>query len=180
MTESQPVTVEGGAESPPEFDRVADVLGPLEQIVLAADQRLGSIQQQVAAQAGETNVEVERRVREAALDQRRQVAELRKALTDRVSELAGRFDSLLSILDEADRALAIASGESTGDVRVTLTERQRLEIAHEEPSAEGVAAVAATASGAPPSAAGPEEDSKPRKEKGFRRFFRRPSKRSSA
>jgi hypothetical protein len=176
MNEGQPVTVEGEAETPPEFDRVADVLGPLEQIVLAADQRLGSIQQQVAAQAGETNVAVERRVREAAIEQRRQVAELRKALTERVSELAGRFDSLLSILDEADRALAIASGEPSGDVRVTVTERQRLEISHEQAPAD----VAATPPGAPPSAAPTGEAPKPRKEKGIRRFFRRPSKRSSA
>jgi hypothetical protein len=176
MNESQPVTVEGEAESPPEFDRVAEVLGPLEQIVLAADQRLGSIQEQVAAQAGETDVEVERRVREAAVEQRRQVAELRKALTERVSELAGRFDSLLSILDEADRALAIASGEPTGDVRVTVTERQRLEISHEQQPAEA----AATTPGAPPSATPAGEAPKPRKEKGIRRFFRRPSKRSSA
>jgi hypothetical protein len=177
MNESQPVTVEGEAESPPEFDRVADVLGPLEQIVQAADQRLGSIQKQVSAQAGETHVEVERRVREAAVEQRRQVAELRQALTERVSELAGRFDSLLSILDEADRSLAIASGEpAAGDVRVTVTERQRLEISHEQPPAEA----AATPQGAPPSAASAGEAPEPRKEKGIRRFFRRPSKRSSA
>src|SRR3954451_10426546 len=110
MTESPPAPTEGGAESPPEFDRVADVLGPLEQIVLAADQRLGTIQQQVATQASETNLDVERRVRETAAEQRRQVAELRRALTERVSELAGRFDALLSVLDDADRALAIASG----------------------------------------------------------------------
>ena len=176
MTEGKPTRTGADVDAPPEFDRVADVLGPLEQIVLAADQRLGSIQQQVAAQAGETNVEVERRVREAAVEQRQQVAELRKALTERVSELAGRFDSLLSILDEADRALAIASGEPGGDVRVTVTERQRLEISHEQPPAEA----AATPPGAPPSAAPAGEAPKPRKEKGIRRFFRRPSKRSSA
>jgi hypothetical protein len=180
MTESEPVTIEGGTETPPEFDRVADVLGPLEQIVLAADQRLGSIQQQVAAQAGESNVEVERRVRDAAVAQRQQVAELRKALTDRVSELAGRFDALLSVLDEADRALAIAAGEGVGDVRVTITERQRLEISHEEAPEEGVAATAPPTQGPPASVAPPGEASEPRKEKGgIRRWFRR-SKRSSA
>jgi hypothetical protein len=36
--EDQPKALEGGVESPPQFDRVADVLGPLEQVVLAADQ----------------------------------------------------------------------------------------------------------------------------------------------
>jgi small-conductance mechanosensitive channel len=178
MTESPPAPIEGGAESPPEFDRVADVLGPLEQIVLAADQRLGTIQQQVATQASETNLDVERRVRETAAEQRRQVAELRRALTERVSELAGRFDALLSVLDDADRALAIASGEPAGEVRVSAPEHQQLGAPHEQPTEEATAAV--PAQGPPPSAAATDQANEPRKEKGIRRFFRRPSKRASA
>lgn len=175
MTELQPITLEGDVESPPQFDRVADVLGPLEQIVLAADQELGSIQQQVAVQAGQSSAEVDRRVREAAVEQRGRVAELRKELTDRVSELAGRFDALLSVLDEVDRELAVAAG----DVRVTVTERQRVEISHEVPAAGGPAATAPPAKAAPTAIDSAEKTSKPRKEKGIRRWFRR-SKRSSA
>lgn len=130
MTESEPMKLEGGVDAPPEFDRVADVLGPLEQIVLAADQRLGTIQQQVASQAGDSAADVDRRIRESAVEQRRRVAELRGELTERVTELAGRFDALLGVLDQADQELAGWAGEPA-DVSVTVTERQRVQISHE-------------------------------------------------
>ena len=132
MTEGKPTRSGADMEAPPEFDRVADVLGPLEQIVLAADQKLGSIQQQVASQAGDSTAEIERRVRESAVDQRRKVAELRGELTERVTELAGRFDALLGILDQADRELAGWAGEPT-DVSVTVTERQRVQLSPQAP-----------------------------------------------
>jgi hypothetical protein len=127
MTEGKPTRTGSEVEAPPEFDRVADVLGPLEQIVLAADQKLGTIQQQVASQAGDSAADIERRVRESAVEQRRKVAELRGELTERVTELAGRFDALLGVLDEADRELAGWAGEPT-DVSVTVTERQRVQL----------------------------------------------------
>jgi hypothetical protein len=132
MTEGKPTRTGTDVDAPPEFDRVADVLGPLEQIVLAADQKLGSIQQQVASQAGDSTAEIERRVRESAVDQRRKVAELRGELTERVTELAGRFDALLGILDQADRELAGWAGEPT-DVSVTVTERQRVQLSPQAP-----------------------------------------------
>ena len=132
MTEGKPTRAGADVDAPPEFDRVADVLGPLEQIVLAADQKLGSIQQQVASQAGDSTAEIERRVRESAVDQRRKVAELRGELTERVTELAGRFDALLGVLDQADRELAGWAGEPT-DVSVTVTERQRVQLSPQAP-----------------------------------------------
>jgi hypothetical protein len=132
MTEGKPTTTGTEVDAPPEFDRVADVLGPLEQIVLAADQKLGSIQQQVASQAGDSTADVERRVRESALEQRQKVAQLRGELTERVTELAGRFDALLGVLDEADRELAGWAGEPT-DVSVTVTERQRVQLSPQAP-----------------------------------------------
>ena len=132
MTEGKPTRSGADIDAPPEFDRVADVLGPLEQIVLAADQKLGSIQQQVASQAGDSTAEIERRVRESAVDQRRKVAELRGELTERVTELAGRFDALLGVLDQADRELAGWAGEPT-DVSVTVTERQRVQLSPQAP-----------------------------------------------
>ncbi len=134
MSESKPMNLEAGVESPPQFDRVADVLGPLEQIVLAADQELGTIQRQVVSKTGESAAEIERRVRESALEQRQRVAELRGELTQRVTELAGRFDALLAVLDEADRELAGWAGEPA-DLSVTVTERQRVQISHETPPA---------------------------------------------
>jgi len=69
--EDQPKALEDGVESPPEFDRVADVLGPLEQVVLAADEQLGSIQQRVSSEAGEMSAQAEKRIREASDEQRR-------------------------------------------------------------------------------------------------------------
>jgi hypothetical protein len=183
MMEGQPTMAFEDVESPPEFDRVADVLGPIEQVVLAADQQLGSIQQRASSEAGEMSAQAEQRIREASDEQRRRVAELRAELTDRVSELATRFDAMLTVLDEVDRTLAVQGGWSDGatdrgsDVRVTVTERHRVEISHEEPAAGEQEAEASPASVAPPG----ETPVPPRKEtkKGIRRWFRR-SKRSSA
>ena len=157
MTEGKPTNPGTDVGAPPEFDRVADVLGPLEQIVLAADQKLGTIQQQVASQAGDSTAEIERRVRESALEQRRKVAELRGELTERVTELAGRFDALLGVLDEADRELAGWAGEPT-DVSVTVTERQRVQLS---PQA-APAAAPSPPPGAPPGlgAPAPAQDDK--------------------
>lgn len=185
MMEGHPTkALEGGVESPPQFDRVADVLGPIEQVVLGADQQLGSIQQRVSTEAGEMSAQAEQRIREASDEQRRRVAELRAELTDRVSELATRFDAMLTVLDEVDRALAVQGGWSDGadrgsDVRVTVTERHRVEISHEEPAAGEQEAEAPPASVAPPidSPVPPRKEEK--KKKGIRRWFRR-SKRSSA
>jgi hypothetical protein len=176
--EDQPKALEGGVESPPQFDRVADVLGPLEQVVLAADQQLGSIQQRVSSEAGEMTAQAEQRIREASDEQRRRIAELRAELTDRVSELATRFDAMLTVLDEVDRTLAIQGGWSEGadrgsDMQVTVTERHRVEIAHEEPAADEKEPDGPPASVAPPvdSPVPPAKDKK--KKKGKRRWFRR-------
>lgn len=178
MTEPQPTTLEQGEVSPPQFDRVAEVLGPLEQVVLAADQKLGSIQQQVSVQAGEESAHVEHRVREAAIAQRHRIGALREELTSRRSELSARFDAILQLLEEVDRGLALRAGEGSADVRVTLTERQRVEISHEIPPATDLTAApdAGPPSTAPADAVKP---SKPRKERRIARWFRR-SKRSSA
>ena len=185
MMEGQPKALEGGVESPPEFDRVADVLGPLEQVVLAADQQLGSIQQRVSSEAGEMTAQAEQRIREASDEQRRRIAELRGELTDRVSELATRFDAMLTVLDEVDRTLAVQGGWSNGagdrgsDVRVTVTERHRVEISHEEPAAGEQEPEAAPTSVAPPVDSPVPPPKEKKKKKGIRRWFRR-SKRSSA
>jgi len=183
MTEAQPKTLEQGEVGPPQIDRVAEVLGPLEQVVLAADQQLGSIQQQVSVQEGEEAAHVERRVREAAVAQRKRIGDLKGELTDRRSELTARFDAILQLLDEVDRDLAMRGGAGS-DVRVTLTERQRVEIAHDAPPAANLAAAPSASSSVPgappymPSASAPEP-AQPAKEKGFARWFRR-SKRSSS
>lgn len=176
--DTQPTTLDEGEVSPPQFDRVAEVLGPLEQVVLAADQKLGSIQQQVSVQAGEESAHVERRVREAAVAQRQRIGDLRQELTGRRSELSARFDAILQLLEEVDRDLALRAGEGGADVRVTLTERQRVEVSHEIPPA--IDLTAAPAAGPPSTApAAAATPSKPPKERGFARWFRR-SKRESA
>ncbi len=143
-TEGQQKELQGGIESPPQFDRVADVLGPLERVVLAADQQIGTIQQRVSSEAGEMTAQAEKKIRDASDEQRRRVADLRAELTDRVSELATRFDAMLTVLDEVDRALAVQGGWSNGsaergggDVKVTVTERHRVEIAHDAPTESG-------------------------------------------
>jgi hypothetical protein len=208
MTEGKPKDVEGAIESPPQFDRVADVLGPLERVVLAADQQIGTIQQRVSSEAGEMTAKAEKKIREASDEQRRRVADLRAELTDRVSELATRFDAMLTVLDEVDRALAVQGGWSNGsttetgrDVKVTVTERHRVEIAHEAPPKSGDAPAAAKEEassspgkaeastpsppgappGAPPTSVPPSLD-KPAEEKKEKRksfsFLRRSNKKS--
>jgi hypothetical protein len=122
--------------------------------------------------------QAEQRIREASDEQRRRIAELRVELTDRVSELATRFDAMLTVLDEVDRTLAIQGGWSEGadrgsDMQVTVTERHRVEIAHEEPAADEKEPDGPPASVAPPvdSPVPPAKDKK--KKKGKRRWFRR-------
>ncbi len=140
MTESHPTTWEGDAEAAPQFERVSDVLGPLERIMLAADEEIGSIQQRVESEAGEMSEEVDERVRKAALEQRGRILKIREALTSSATELATRFDAVLKILDQAERHFAIQAriepepsqaGNGVGEVRVTVTERQKVTIAHD-------------------------------------------------
>jgi hypothetical protein len=194
MNEPNPVKIEGVEESPPHIERVTKVLGPLEEVVLAADQRLGSIQQQVSTQTGEASAEVDRRVSEAAIEQRQRIAQLRGDLTDRATELGARFEAIFKLLDEVDRDLALRSGDRSAGVSVTVTERQRVQISHEEPDASAAQAAPQSAApavsppaapgappvpGAPPGQPNPlAETSTPRKESGIRRWFR--SKRTSA
>ena len=180
MTEPQPqqASPEGGEVVPPQFDRVAEVLGPLEQVVLAADQRLGAIQQQVSVQAGEESAHIERRVREAAAAQRQRIANLRQELTSRRSEVSSRFDTILQLLDEVDRDLALRAG---AEVQVALTERQTVEIAHEVPPATGLTPAAAVAPPPAPPAAAPAAATAPAppKEGRLARWFRRSKNGSS-
>lgn len=187
MTDHKPAQLEDVEESPPQIERVAEVLGPLEQVVLAADQKLGSIQQQITTQTGEASAEVDRRVREAAIEQRRRIAQLREDLNDRASELGAQFEAIFKLLDDVDRDLALRAGNGTAAVSVTVTERQRVQISHEQLAAGGPAAAAPPAQVAPSSqTAPPAQATNPltqpadtREEKGIRRWFRR-SKRSSA
>ena len=184
MTDPHPTTLEGGAEAAPEFERVTDVLGPLEQIVLAADQQIGSIQERVESETGEMSTHVDVRVREAALEQRNRILQMREALTGRATELATRFDAMLKILDQAERELAkqgLPPGEPSdgaSEVRITLTERRRMTISRDEPPAAKL-----DAPGPPPLESSelsfpPKEQKAPKKQKGIRRWFRR--KRSAA
>ena len=161
--------------SPPRSKRVAEVLGPLEQVVLAADQKLGSIQQQVSTQTGEASAEVERRVREAAVEQRRRIAELREELTDRASELGARFEAIFKLLDEVDRDLALRAGDGTAGVQ---RDRDRTPASPDLSRATGgrVAGGSTPGQAAPPSQSVPPaqetnpltQPSTPRKEQGIR------------
>jgi hypothetical protein len=178
---TQPTTLEGDAEAAPEFERVTDVLGPLEQVVLAADQEIGSIQERVEDETGEMSTQVDVRVREAAMEQRNRVLQMREALTSRATELATRFDAMLKILDQAERELAKQglpegqTGDGASDVRVTVTERRRVTIAHDEPPS------AKPDAPGPPPLESPNLNLQPKEEegKGIRRWFRR-FKRSAA
>ncbi len=165
---SAPPPAEG---APPEFDRVTDVLGPLEQIVLAADQQIGSIQQQVDAASSEASTRIENRVREAALEQRGRVIKMREELTDAASQLATRFETMLEVLDQAERQLArqglpAAEAAQARETRVTVTERRRLTISHEGPPPLG------GAGGGPPPLLAAEKP-EPQRKTGIRGWFRR-------
>jgi hypothetical protein len=131
----QPTTSGGGEESVADVDHLADVLGPLEQIVLGADEELGSIQERVEAAAGRDAERIQLDVREAALEQRKRVVQIKAELIDRATAMAACFDVVLNILDEAERDLATLAGLEGGGVRVKLTERQRVTFAHEDNTA---------------------------------------------
>jgi hypothetical protein len=169
--EPQPEPREG-SQSPPEFDRVTDVLGPLEQIVLAADQQIGSLQERVDAESDDVSARVDQRVREAAIEQRTKVVKMREELTDAATQLATRFETMLDILDQAERQLSMQAG----DVRVKLTERGRMTISHEQtieaqPKTESEAE---PKSKPPPAIEAPvPEAASERQGKGIRGWFRR-------
>jgi hypothetical protein len=166
--QTQPDEAERAEEARPEFERVTDVLGPLEQIVLAADQEIGSLQERVDAESGEVTRRIQGKVREAALEQRGRVVKMKTELTDAATQLATRFETMLDILDQAERQLASQAGESPEPgMRVTLTERRRVTFSQEQ-----------TESGPPPSAAppvleAPAEPEAPKKQKRIRGWFRR-------
>ena len=50
VMERHPATAQSAEQKPPMFERVTDVLGPLEHIVVAADQEIGSIQERVESE----------------------------------------------------------------------------------------------------------------------------------
>jgi hypothetical protein len=131
--EPQPQPQPEQSEPAPEFDRVTEVLGPLEQIVLAADQEIGSLQERVDAESDDVSARIELQVREAAVEQRARVVQMREELTDAATQLATRFETMLDILDQAERQLSIQAG----DVRVKVTERGRMTVSHEEPTETG-------------------------------------------
>jgi hypothetical protein len=190
MMESHPTPWEGDAEAAPQFERVTDVLGPLEQIMLAADEEIGSIQQRVQGEADEMSAEVDERVRKAALEQRGRILKIREALTSSATEMATRFDAVLKILDQAERHFAIQAriepepsqaGNGVGEVRVTVTERQRVTISHDQ---QPPPAKPATPAPPPPplmdsSLGVPQPQEAPPQSKGIRRFFRRITRRAA-
>jgi hypothetical protein len=159
---------ERAQEARPEFERVTEVLGPLEQIVLAADQQIGSLQERVDAEA-DVSARVDKRVREAAVEQRARVVKMREELTDAATQLATRFETMLDMLDQAERQLSIQAG----DVRVKVTERGRMTISHEQTTE---AEAGTKPGGKPPpaiEAPGPEPDAPEQKGRGIRGWFRR-------
>jgi hypothetical protein len=165
---SQPGETERAEEARPEFERVTDVLGPLEQIVIAADQEIGSLQERVDAESGEVTSRIQNRVRAAALEQRGRVLKMREELTDAATQLATRFETMLDILDQAERQLANQAGERPdGGMRVTLTERHRVTLSHEQTES------GPQPSKPPPVLEAPAEPEAPKKRKGIRGWFRR-------
>lgn len=153
----------------PEFDRVTDVLGPLEQIVLAADQRIGSLQERVDAESDDVKIRIDAKVREAAIEQRGRVVEMREELTDAATQLATRFETMLDILDQAERQLSIQAG----DVRVKLTERGRMTVSHEETIEAEPGSKPPPTLEAPRSPAPESKEKTKQKGKGIRGWFRR-------
>jgi DNA repair exonuclease SbcCD ATPase subunit len=166
--ERQPDEAERAEEARPEFERVTEVLGPLEQIVLAADREIGSLQERVDAESGEVTSRIQSKVREAAVEQRGRVVKMRGELTDAATQLATRFETMLDILDQAERQLAIQAGEGPEQgMRVTLTERRRVTFSHEQTES------APAPSKAPPGLEVPAEPEAAKKRKGIRGWFRR-------
>jgi hypothetical protein len=176
--EGEPTPSKQGSEEEtrPQFERVTEVLGPLEQIVLAADQEIGTIQERVDSEGAEASTRIEKRVREAAMEQRRRVIEMRKELTNRASELATHFETMLNMLDQAERQLTLQGlpegepGDRAGEARITVTERSRLTISHEGPPTEQASTKPPPVVSAQAKAASGQEKEEP---KGIRRLFRR-------
>ena len=84
---------------------VAAGSGAMEEILAAMEQQLDRILGQAEEEVWRIDHEAETRITWGAGEARRQVAQLRAALVQRASQLAHTYESLLGLLDEADRVL---------------------------------------------------------------------------
>jgi hypothetical protein len=79
--------------------------GALEVVLLEMENRLEATIQAAEAEIRHVDLQVRRRNSELATETRRHLANLRATLLDRATTVARRYDSVLNLLDDADRAL---------------------------------------------------------------------------
>ncbi|MEK6277122.1 MAG: hypothetical protein AABM29_03805 [Actinomycetota bacterium] len=136
-----------------EPDVAAEGSRAIGRILLSTEDELASIRQRAHTGAREIGEDAERRTRDLALERRSRIAELRAELEARALALAVRFEAVIEMLDAAERELARRAGqpEPVRDAReahwrsaihLTLRERARFTVSHEEPSGPAAASPA--------------------------------------
>lgn len=93
-------------------------VSPLDRIVLITERELATIEERTDAEVRELSGRADRRVRETALDRRRQLDLVRAELIDRITALAIRFEGMLEQLDSADAELERLVGEGKGGLTI--------------------------------------------------------------
>lgn len=104
---------EDAATIEPLLDRAARQSGAvvagsssLEKVLLDMEDRLDATIQLAEAEIRRIDLQTRQRNSELAIETRRHLATLRSALLDRATTVARSYDSVLGLLDHADRALA--------------------------------------------------------------------------
>jgi len=80
--------------------------GALEKVLLEMEDRLEATIQVAETEIRRIDLQARRQNSELASETRRHLANLRATLLDRATTVARGYDSVLSLLDDADRALA--------------------------------------------------------------------------
>lgn len=84
---------------------VAAGSGAMEQVLIAMEDHLGAILDHAEDEIREIDREVDRRSADHTAECRRQIAFLRAGVIERASTLAYSYESLLGLLDDAERTL---------------------------------------------------------------------------
>lgn len=121
----------------------------VERILSCTEPAIAAVSRRTEQQVRELALEIEVKARHEALRKRAQLAELRAELTDRAAALADHYEAVIgqllaveALLDE-EIGVPLEQTERSGErprpaVKMTLRERQRIDIAYDEQGASSI------------------------------------------
>lgn len=112
----------------------APTVEAVERILAGTEATVAAINERAERQARQISTDLEQRAMEEALERRARLEQVRHELAERAAALLVAYEGIHQRLAEIDAALAgWAWAEQAGRERVTLRERQRISVPHEEP-----------------------------------------------